>query len=135
VIPKSIIGRIFFTIAYLLEKAVKNPIFGCRTCGQCILRSTGLTCSMRCPKQLRDGPCGGATNGRCETDRNKPCIWCLIYERSAKLDHLYPGWSKKLEQIQPPVDWRLQNTCAWLNVVCRVIDIDGHPIEKPKDSR
>ena len=43
----------------LVEAAVKKPVFGCKLCGQCVLHSTGMTCPMTCPKQLRNGPCGG----------------------------------------------------------------------------
>ena len=31
----------------------------CRMCGQCALPVTGYACPMTCPKQLRNGPCGG----------------------------------------------------------------------------
>jgi hypothetical protein len=48
----------------VVEKAVKGPVFGCRMCGQCVLHSTGLTCPMTCPKQLRNGPCGGVRPDR-----------------------------------------------------------------------
>ena len=34
------------------EKASKVLIFDCRMCGQCILRLTGMTCPMTCPKDL-----------------------------------------------------------------------------------
>ena len=41
------------------ESAVKGVLFDCRMCGMCALSSTGMSCSMNCPKQLRNGPCGG----------------------------------------------------------------------------
>ena len=41
------------------EKGVKGFLFDCRMCGQCILSSTGMSCPMNCPKNLRNGPCGG----------------------------------------------------------------------------
>ena len=35
-----------------LEKLSKEIVFDCRMCGQCILRLTGMTCPMTCPKDL-----------------------------------------------------------------------------------
>ena len=47
----------------LLERAVKGLLFDCQMCGQCALSSTGMSCSMNCPKNLRNGPCGGVREG------------------------------------------------------------------------
>jgi hypothetical protein len=41
------------------ERLVKSRLFGCRMCGQCALPVTAYACPMTCPKQLRNGPCGG----------------------------------------------------------------------------
>ncbi len=32
-------------------------------------------CPMTCPKNMRNGPCGGTFNGQCEVIPEKPCIW------------------------------------------------------------
>ena len=29
-----------------LEHVVKEPVWGCKMCGQCVLHDTGLTCPM-----------------------------------------------------------------------------------------
>ena len=51
----------------VVEKAVKGFLFDCQMCGQCALSSTGMSCSMNCPKTIRNGPCGGVrANGNCE---------------------------------------------------------------------
>lgn len=47
----------------LVEHLVKNVLFDCQMCGQCVLSSTGMSCPMNCPKQLRNGPCGGVRPG------------------------------------------------------------------------
>jgi hypothetical protein len=95
-----------------VEKAVKTPIFGCRMCGQCVLHSTGLTCPMNCPKQLRNGPCGGVRpDGTCEVDPTMRCVWLKAYERSRKL----PLWRDELDHLRPPVDHRLWETSSWRN--------------------
>ena len=49
------------------EEPTKRLAFDCHMCGQCILHATGMTCPMTCPKNLRNGPCGGVRiNGHCE---------------------------------------------------------------------
>jgi len=52
-----------------LERMSKELVFDCRMCGQCIPRLMGMTCSIACPKKLRNGPrvagCGRAGTARC----------------------------------------------------------------------
>jgi hypothetical protein len=61
----------------------------CSLCGQCVIEFTGGLCPMTlCAKSLLNGPCGGAQNGMCEVDRERPCGWVTIYERLKKLDRL-----------------------------------------------
>ena len=47
----------------LVEKISKGLLFDCKMCGQCVLSSTGMSCPMNCPKNIRNGPCGGVRNG------------------------------------------------------------------------
>ena len=42
-----------------------------------------------CSKQLLNGPCGGAKDGKCEVDREKDCGWLLIYQRLEKAGKIY----------------------------------------------
>ena len=63
-----------------VERNVKGLLFDCRMCGRCVLSSTGMSCPMNCPKQLRNGPCGGSLNGECEVP-GKPCVWTEAYRR------------------------------------------------------
>jgi len=59
-----------------VERVVKGFLFDCRMCGQCVLSSTGMSCPMNCPKELRNGPCGGVRpDGRCEVDPQMQCVW------------------------------------------------------------
>lgn len=96
----------------LMEHAAKKALFGCHMCGQCILSYTALTCPMNCPKQLRNGPCGGTREGgMCEVYPEKACVWHKIHRRAKKLGRL-----RLLEEYQPCVDWSLDGTSAWLNV-------------------
>ena len=105
--------RVLERILLPMEKISKEVLFDCRMCGQCILHSTGLTCPMRCPKNLRNGPCGGVRpNGNCEVYPDKPCVWVQAVQRSARL----PVWRDHIHRFQPPVDWQLQDTSSWINL-------------------
>ena len=48
------------------ELAFKKPVFGCQACGNCVLGLMEYVCPMTCPKNMRNGPCGGTFNGQCE---------------------------------------------------------------------
>ena len=39
-------------------------------------------CPMTCPKNLRNGPCGGTLNGQCEVIPEQACIWVEVYKRA-----------------------------------------------------
>ncbi len=95
-----------------LETALKKSVWGCQMCGQCILHSNGMTCPMRCPKQLRNGPCGGVRkNGHCEVYPERMCVWYLAFYRSQKI----PIYRDHIFHRNSPVDWRLRNTSSWIN--------------------
>jgi hypothetical protein len=69
-----------------VEKHVKGFLFDCRMCGQCVLSSTGMSCPMNCPKQLRNGPCGGVrANGNCEVEPDMPCVWVQAWSGANKM--------------------------------------------------
>lgn len=72
----------------------------CSLCGQCVLEDTGGLCpATLCAKGLLNGPCGGATDGKCEVDKNRDCGWHLIYERLKALGRL-----DLMDRYQPPKD-------------------------------
>lgn len=107
----KILNKLFLPV----ERISKEAIFDCRMCGQCILHSTGMTCPMRCPKNLRNGPCGGVrADGSCEVYPDKPCVWVLGIQRAPNI----PIWrDHELDHLQPPVNWRLQGTSSWINLL------------------
>ncbi len=111
----------------LSENVLKKTVFKCQGCGQCVLSHNAFTCCMRCPKQIRNGPCGGTRpDGHCEVYPERLCIWWLIHKRAAKL-----GRVKKLSKFHIPADRRLENTSAWLNMFAgRIL-----PFELGKKSR
>lgn len=104
-----------FTEKFMLwnEEVVKGYIFNCQMCGQCILHSTGMTCPMNCPKNLRNGPCGGVrANGNCEVIPDMPCVWVQAWERSQDMG----TYSDDILIFQPPVNRTLQDSSAWINM-------------------
>ncbi len=105
------------------EEATKGYAFNCQMCGQCILHSTGMTCPMNCPKNLRNGPCGGVRpNGNCEVIPDMPCVWVQAWERSQHMTI----YANDIQVIQPPVNRTLQGTSAWANMV------EGMDVKTPK---
>ena len=95
-----------------VERIIKTPIFGCKMCGQCVLHSTGMVCPMTCPKNIRNGPCGGVrSDGKCEVYPEKACIWVNAYNRSQRLP-----WPEELHDLRPPVDWSIQGSASWVNL-------------------
>lgn len=97
-----------------VERAVKGFFFDCRMCGQCVLSSTGMSCPMNCPKNLRNGPCGGVRdNGNCEVIPAMKCVWVAAYEGSQRIS----GGVDALRIAQFAVDRRLQGSSSWLRVV------------------
>ena len=97
-----------------VERSVKGLLFDCRMCGQCILSSTGMSCPMNCPKNLRNGPCGGVrANGHCEVRPEMKCVWLEAVTGSERI----PGGREALRQVQVAVDRRLQGKSSWLRVV------------------
>ena len=94
------------------ERLTKGPIFDCRMCGQCVLHSTGMTCPMTCPKNLRNGPCGGVRiDGNCEVKPEMPCVWVMAWQRSRRMPH----FGSAILDITPPLDRSLQDGSAWVN--------------------
>jgi len=100
-----------------IEKLCKGVLFDCRMCGQCALSSTGMSCSMNCPKNLRNGPCGGVrANGHCEVEPNMRCVWIEAWQGSQKMraaNHIFT--------VQLPVNKSLQGRSAWLARVKEIV--------------
>lgn len=94
------------------EKMVKGLLFDCQMCGQCALGTSGMSCPMNCPKNLRNGPCGGVrSNGNCEVIPDMPCVWVKAWEGSQKMNN-----NTAIQQVQQAVDYRLKNQSSWLRI-------------------
>jgi hypothetical protein len=93
------------------ERAVKQQAFGCRMCGQCALPATGYACPMTCPKQLRNGPCGGVRpDGGCEVYPAVRCVWVTAFDRAGQAGH-----ARDLALLQRPADHREAGHSSWVN--------------------
>jgi len=96
------------------ERTVKGFLFDCQMCGQCVLSSTGMSCPMNCPKNMRNGPCGGVrANGHCEIKSEMRCVWVLAFAGAERIQ----GGREKIRVLQPPTDRRLEGRSSWLRVV------------------
>ncbi len=97
----------------VVEKAVKGLLFDCQMCGQCALSSTGMSCSMNCPKTIRNGPCGGVrANGHCEVKPEMRCVWVEAFEGSQRMQ----AGREAIKVVQFAVDGRLKGSSSWLRV-------------------
>ena len=97
----------------VVEKAVKGLLFDCQMCGQCALSSTGMSCSMNCPKTIRNGPCGGVrANGNCEVKPEMRCVWVEGFEGSQRMQ----AGREAIKVVQFAVDGRLKGSSSWLRV-------------------
>jgi hypothetical protein len=93
------------------ERLVKRRLFGCRMCGQCALPVTAYACPMTCPKQLRNGPCGGVgVDGSCEVYPGMRCVWLMAYERAEA-----EGRIDDMRRLQRPIDQRKWGQSSWVN--------------------
>ena len=108
-------------VAHALERiefAVKLPLFGCQACGNCVLGHLEYVCPQTCPKGMRNGPCGGTLNGRCEVE-DKECVWVEVYDRANAA-----GRVQDLHTYIPPRHPGLKGTSSWINFF---LDRDSRP--------
>ncbi len=108
-IDKSWAEHPFERVEHLM-KVVSNE---CQHCGDCALFDIAYICPMsQCPKNQRNGPCGGSYNGWCEIyDGKKQCIYVRAYPRLKS-----HGDEDQLGAYHvPPVDHDLRWTSSWLN--------------------
>lgn len=95
------------------EHISKVVLFDCQNCGDCGLFDVAFLCPIsQCPKNQRNGPCGGSYQGWCEVYPNeRKCIWVRAYSR-LKGHHEEHTIG---EYIVPPNEWALEDTSSWLN--------------------
>ena len=97
----------------LVERYVKGFMFDCKMCGHCVLSATGMSCPMNCPKQLRNGPCGGVrANGNCEVVPQMRCVWVEAVDGARTMRA-----GTTIQLVQAPVRGTLKGTSSWLRVL------------------
>ena len=96
-----------------LEHMAKVAMFDCMNCGDCALFDAAYICPMsQCPKQQRNGPCGGSYQGWCEVYPDEQlCIWVQAYNRLKA----FKEDDSLGEYVVPPCNWDLRETPSWLN--------------------
>ncbi len=95
-----------------VERVVKGALFDCQMCGQCALSSTGMSCPMNCPKEIRNGPCGGVREGGyCEVKPEMRCVWVEGWEGASRMRQ-----GDAIAEVQFAVDYRLIGRSSWLSV-------------------
>ena len=96
-----------------VERAIKGVLFDCQMCGQCALSDTGMSCSMNCPKSMRNGPCGGVrSDGFCEVKPSMRCVWVEAWDGSQRMRR----GRDAIHVVRPAVDRRLAGTSSWLRI-------------------
>ncbi|HHV65585.1 MAG TPA: methylenetetrahydrofolate reductase [Peptococcaceae bacterium] len=98
---------------HALEHSLKAALYNCQDCGDCALIDTAYVCPMGdCPKNQRNGPCGGSYYGWCEVyPGQKKCIWVRAFANLKKYRE-----EENLNSYQVnPCNWKLKNTSSWLN--------------------
>lgn len=98
---------------YRLEHLVKVIGNDCQDCGDCALLDLAYLCPMsQCPKNQRNGPCGGSRDSWCEVfPGKKKCVWVKAYAMLKS----YGEEDALASQYVPPVNWDLRQTSAWYN--------------------
>jgi methylenetetrahydrofolate reductase (NADPH) len=96
----------------LVEDPAKQLLLHCQKCGDCGIQHVGFICpESQCPKHIRNGACGGSSNGCCEVFPERRCIWYRAYQRlnrAGKTDQMVKG-------CVPPRMWELNQSSSWLN--------------------
>ncbi len=96
-----------------VEKNIKELMFDCQMCGQCVLSATGMSCPMNCPKSIRNGPCGGVRlDGHCEVKPEMRCVWVEAWRGSQTMRK-----NEAIQQVQVPVNFSYKGSSSWMRIV------------------
>ena len=124
-VKEGFLGRMMRTISKILdsvkpigaishfgEHAVKELLFDCQDCGDCALPELQFLCPQsQCPKQQRNGPCGGSRLDSCEVYPDRPCVWTKVYARAKAFGEL----DSIRKTVIGPRNWDLRKTSGWVN--------------------
>lgn len=101
-------------LTHMVEDPLKIVMLGCERCGDCAIEHVAFVCPQSgCPKNTRNGPCGGSCSGMCEVHGDRNCVWFRAHKRLASV-----GKAREMLALQgciPPRMWELDRTPSWLN--------------------
>ncbi len=82
-LSRAVDGTAVEKILHKLEHWAKVLLYDCRDCGDCALTDVAYSCPMsQCPKNQRNGACGGSFEGWCEVyPGERRCIYVKAYAR------------------------------------------------------
>jgi len=98
---------------HAVEHLAKVVMLDCKDCGDCAMLDLAYLCPMsQCPKNQRNGACGGSLDGWCEVyPKEKKCVWVRAYARLKKY-----GEETSLDVPPvPPANWDFYQTSSWSN--------------------
>ncbi|MCE5265485.1 MAG: methylenetetrahydrofolate reductase C-terminal domain-containing protein [Deltaproteobacteria bacterium] len=113
----SVAGAVAGTMAestfHKLEHLAKVLLYDCRDCGDCALTDLAYNCPMsQCPKNQRNGACGGSYEGWCEVHPGKrQCVYVKAYSR---LKRFGEGGTLDTYTVSP-CNWDLYQSSSWIN--------------------
>ena len=112
-LSRAVDGTAAEGIFHKLEHMAKGLLYDCRDCGDCALTDVAYSCPMsQCPKNQRNGACGGSHEGWCEVHPGKRrCVYVKAY---ARLKH-YREEQLLDAQTVAPCNWDFYQTSSWIN--------------------
>ncbi|MDD5169695.1 MAG: methylenetetrahydrofolate reductase C-terminal domain-containing protein [Syntrophales bacterium] len=112
-IAKKVAGSSTERILRRVEHLTKFILYDCRDCGDCALVDIAYTCPMSgCPKNQRNGACGGSRDGWCEVyPGERLCIYVKAY---ARLKNYGEEGTLDADPI-PACNWNLFQSSSWIN--------------------
>jgi methylenetetrahydrofolate reductase (NADPH) len=128
-IAKSIEDTVFEKPYHFIEHITKTMLYDCKDCGDCALPDLAYVCPMsQCPKNIRNGACGGSYDGWCEVyPGKKKCAYVRAYSRlkSCSKEHYLD------HDMIPPWNLNLNQTSSWINLYLgRDHNADKYGIER-----
>jgi methylenetetrahydrofolate reductase (NADPH) len=112
-ISKAVEGKKIEKLYHGIEHLGKVAIYDCKDCGDCALIDLAYVCPMsQCPKNQRNGACGGSYNGWCEVyPGKKKCAYVRAYSRLKNYNQ-----ESELDSYQvDPCNWDHYQTSGWIN--------------------
>ncbi|KQC11621.1 MAG: methylenetetrahydrofolate reductase [Smithella sp. SDB] len=109
----KVTGKKMEKLIHKLEHWTKVVLFDCKDCGDCALIDVAYLCPMsQCPKNQRNGACGGSFEGWCEVyPGKKKCVYVRAYARLKK----HGEEAQLSSNIVEPCNWDLYQTSSWIN--------------------